>query len=226
LLNETDQNDMSIEQIIAECVTIAAIPAVVMLAGSLYAILSPNQPSKNLAYAIQHLAAGILLSAIALELMPRIVTAKGFNNLVGIIVGFSLGAMVMIVLPLLLKEDENNGESIPMLEDECEEGRTDKQMRNVVPTASSHPQSENAVHTSRIAKVKVLCRRLKNRIFRIFDKEGDLNSAKLSTMEVGPFPAAFAAAVYIDSAMDGLLVGISILSGARCSRCSTRRGNS
>ena len=185
-----------------------------MLFGSLFAIFSPHQPSKNLAHAIQHLAAGILLSAIALELVPTIAAAKGFNNLVGIIVGFSLGAIVMIALPLLLKEDEKDEEAHQKLEDEFEEGRgAEKQMQNQTQSAWRLPTPESTSNTSGIKKIKVFCRRMKSRIFHLFDREAGQTRAK---EDISPFPAVFAAAVYIDSAMDGLLVGISLLSGARC----------
>jgi hypothetical protein len=187
-----------------------------MLFGSLFAIYSPKQPSKNLAHAIQHLAAGILLSAIALELIPTIAAAKGFNNLIGIIVGFSLGAMVMIALPLLLKEDEKDEETHQKLEDECEEGRgTENQMQVELPSKPHFPESENPSNPSGLKKVKVICRKMKSRLFHLFDSCADHSSANIASEDISPFPAVFAAAVYIDSAMDGLLVGISLLSGAR-----------
>lgn len=74
-----------------DSVKTTAIPAGVMLLGSLCTILYPYPPSKNLAHAIQHLAAGILLSAIALELIPTIASSKQTMSIVGMVVGFSLG---------------------------------------------------------------------------------------------------------------------------------------
>ena len=71
-----------------------AIPAGVMLFGSLCTIFYPNPPSKNVAHAIQHLAAGILLSAIALELIPTIASSKENMSVVGMVVGFSLGKFI------------------------------------------------------------------------------------------------------------------------------------
>jgi zinc transporter ZupT len=194
-----------------------------MLSGSLFAIFSPRQPSKNLAHAIQNLAAGILLSAIAFELIPTIAAAKGFGNLVGFVVGFSLGAMVMIALPFLLKEDEKDEIAHQMLQHECEEGGSaEKQVPNDIPLTSRSRchwdivLNESTSNLSRLAKVKALCRRMKSRILRIFKKETEQNTANIASEDITPFPAVFAAAVYIDAAMDGLLVGISLLSGARC----------
>jgi hypothetical protein len=70
----------------------------------------PHPPSKVVAHAIQHLAAGILLSAIALELIPTIAAAHQKMSIVGMVVGFSLGAIVMITLPMLLDEGEEGEE--------------------------------------------------------------------------------------------------------------------
>ena len=49
---------------------LAAIPAVVMLLGSVATILSSSPPPKIVAHALQHLAGGIMLAAISMELVP------------------------------------------------------------------------------------------------------------------------------------------------------------
>ena len=98
-------------QVIGQSVLITLIPAGVMFFLGAVTVFWPRPPSKSVAHAIQHLAAGILLSAIALELIPTIAAAKEKMSIVGMVVGFSLGAIVMITLPMLLdEEDEAEGE--------------------------------------------------------------------------------------------------------------------
>jgi zinc transporter ZupT len=179
-----------------------------MLCGSLFAIYSPKQPSKRVAHAIQHLAAGILTSAIASELIPTISAAKGTANLIGIVVGFTLGAAVMIALPILLGEEENEEESHQKLEEESEGGLASEEKQ-----AAMLPLKASDTSVSKIAKIRVFCKRIKSRVFHIF--EGDNVPEKNTQNALAPFPVVFAAAVYIDSLMDGLLVGISLLSGER-----------
>jgi hypothetical protein len=119
---------------------------------------------------------------------------------------------------LLLKEEENEGEAHQKLEEECEEGGkgiAEKQTPNEAQLRSRFPPAADALNPTGIAKVKILCRRMKSRVFHLFESDHDNSQNRITTEDVGPFPAVFAAAVYIDSAMDGLLVGISLLSGAR-----------
>jgi zinc transporter ZupT len=193
-------------QIIVECISVASIPAFVMLCGSLFAICSPKQPSKKVAHAIQRFAAGILTSAIASELIPTISAAKGTANLIGIVVGFTLGAAVMSVLPILLGEEQNEKGSHQKLVVESEDGPASEEKQTAM-----LPLTVSDTSVSRIAKIRMFCKRIKSRISYIFEGDTDKNTQNA----LAPFPAVFAAAVYIDSLMDGLLVGISLLSGAR-----------
>ena len=77
-----------------------------MLLGSIFTVFWPKPPPDSVAHAIQHLSAGILLSAIAAELIPTITRANGSMSTVGLVVGFTLGTILMCSLPLLLDEDE------------------------------------------------------------------------------------------------------------------------
>ena len=56
-------------QVAVQSAELAAIPAGVMFLGSIMTILSPAPPPKIMAHALQHLAAGIMLAAIAMELV-------------------------------------------------------------------------------------------------------------------------------------------------------------
>eukprot|EP00277_Geminigera_cryophila_P042356 CAMPEP_0173093536 /NCGR_PEP_ID=MMETSP1102-20130122/30164_1 /TAXON_ID=49646 /ORGANISM="Geminigera sp., Strain Caron Lab Isolate" /LENGTH=144 /DNA_ID=CAMNT_0013981801 /DNA_START=53 /DNA_END=484 /DNA_ORIENTATION=+ len=80
------------------------IPAAVMLFGSLVTIMSPTPPPKILAHALQHLAAGIMICAISMELVPPMARARGRDSVIGLVLGFSLGVLVMIGLSIFLEE--------------------------------------------------------------------------------------------------------------------------
>ena len=54
--------------------------------------------AKVVAHALQHLAAGIMMCAIAMELVPPMAKAKGQSSVFALVVGFSLGVAVMIGL--------------------------------------------------------------------------------------------------------------------------------
>ena len=95
----------------------------------------PRPPSKVVAHAIQHLAAGILLSAIALELIPTIAAAKQKMSIVGMVVGFSLGSIVMITLPMLLDEDEEGEEEHGTEMSETAPGEGTNLMHDPAPSA-------------------------------------------------------------------------------------------
>jgi hypothetical protein len=93
------------------------IPACVMFFLGMITVFWPRPRSKSVAHAIQHLAAGILLSSIALELIPTIAAAKEKMSIVGMVVGFTLGAIVMFTLPMLLNEDDEvKGQRVEMYE--------------------------------------------------------------------------------------------------------------
>ena len=184
-------------QIIEECVCVAAIPASVMFIGSAFAIYSPRQPSKNVIHAVQHLAAGILLCAISSELIPTIAEAKGTENLIGIIVGFTVGAIVMTALPWLLEETDKGEESHHKLHDDIEGGVNSKVSEKLCKSASANGMTGT-----------VFLRRMKSKVFHMLEGIQDKGISVGDNNPCEPFPAVFAIAVYIDSAMDGLLVGI------------------
>ena len=93
---------------------LGSIPASIMLFGSLVTIFAPQPPPKAIAHAMQHLAAGIMLCAIATELMPPMRRAKGLSNVLALVLGFSLGVLVMVALSIFLDECESESEK------ECE----------------------------------------------------------------------------------------------------------
>ena len=93
---------------------LGSIPASIMLFGSLFTIFAPQPPPKAIAHAMQHLAAGIMICAIAMELVPPMRRAKDLSNVLALVLGFSLGVLVMVALSIFLHECESESEK------ECE----------------------------------------------------------------------------------------------------------
>eukprot|EP00281_Chroomonas_sp_CCMP1168_P016595 CAMPEP_0206219350 /NCGR_PEP_ID=MMETSP0047_2-20121206/4273_1 /ASSEMBLY_ACC=CAM_ASM_000192 /TAXON_ID=195065 /ORGANISM="Chroomonas mesostigmatica_cf, Strain CCMP1168" /LENGTH=124 /DNA_ID=CAMNT_0053641889 /DNA_START=19 /DNA_END=389 /DNA_ORIENTATION=+ len=100
--NLTSANEMPILEVVTSSVVLASLPAGVMLLGSLLTVMQSQPPPKAFAHALQHFAGGIMFCAIAVELVPPLVAAQGPKNMVGMIVGFCLGVMVMLGMSVFL----------------------------------------------------------------------------------------------------------------------------
>lgn len=74
----------------------SAIPFVAMLAGGAWSAIRP--PGKKLRSATQHFAAGIVIAALAVELLPEIMHRRAP---VPVVVGFGLGTAVMLLVRTL-----------------------------------------------------------------------------------------------------------------------------
>jgi len=87
---------------------LAAIPCVAMLVMS--ALVYVVHVPKVMMSAFQHLAAGIVLSAVAVELVPIINEAPAdLANVVGIVSGFAAGVALFLVLAKLFPEGDDDG---------------------------------------------------------------------------------------------------------------------
>ncbi|CAE8619028.1 unnamed protein product [Polarella glacialis] len=155
-------------------------PAVFMLIFSVVGL--GCTPPKALSGALQHFAAGILLSAVAQELVPPMVAAEGLEQNVAVIVGFSLGVLVMLLLGILLPEPEELPES--------------KQSEEAI----KRKQSKTAVAE--------ICRRRTDSC-SVSEQQEPLLGVSIVPQGSLPFPTAFLMAVVIDGCMDGLLLGIA-----------------
>jgi len=87
---------------------VGSVPAVFML---LFTIVGLKiKVPDALAGALQHFAAGLLLSAVGSELLPVLLKAEGVQENVYATVGFFLGMGVLIVLGALLPEAHSHGD--------------------------------------------------------------------------------------------------------------------
>jgi zinc transporter ZupT len=88
-------------------IIVGSVPAICML---LFTIIGLKMKvSDNISGALQHFAAGLLLSAIGSELLPTLLNAKGFKENVYATIGFFLGMGVLIILGALLPEAHSHG---------------------------------------------------------------------------------------------------------------------
>ena len=82
-------------EINTQILLLGGIPAACMLLCTLLGLQVRVPPM--VAGALQHFAAGVLLSAIATELLPTLVEAKGFDANLGLTIGFVAGMGLLIV---------------------------------------------------------------------------------------------------------------------------------
>lgn len=216
---------------------LAAIPAVVMLLGSVATILSSSPPPKIVAHALQHLAGGIMLAAISMELVPPLAKAKGVNNIIGIVIGFTLGVVLMLALSVFLDADDGGSqegeeegdleETHAFLRPDTADGDGDwaPERRVGRPREGSgfdgelpSPQRPRSRSSSESRESK-LASKMSSKMHKAFHRSDESELQRLAAERVPsggvvpPFPITFAACVYIDSAMDGLLVGLALVTG-------------
>mmetsp|Transcript_10968 Transcript_10968/g.22462 ORF Transcript_10968/g.22462 Transcript_10968/m.22462 type:complete len:353 (+) Transcript_10968:124-1182(+) len=164
---------------VAKAIELGAFPAIGM---NIVTVLGLNVPTPpKLVGALQHFSAGILLTTIAKELLPEMVKAQGFVENAASGIGFFAGVGVLILLGILLPDDEEEVE---------------KELAAEIP------------HTSNLRNRKLS---LKSRAFakpHIEDAPPLTSPTKMEAV-VSALPTALLAAVAIDSALDGLLIGIS-----------------
>mmetsp|Transcript_23575 Transcript_23575/g.52967 ORF Transcript_23575/g.52967 Transcript_23575/m.52967 type:complete len:347 (-) Transcript_23575:428-1468(-) len=202
---------------------LALIPSGVMLAGSIFTVLLPEPPPKMIAHALQHLAAGIVLCAISTELIPPLSQANDSQSIIGLILGFCLGVATMISLSIFLEPDEEEDEVVsePEVIEEEEPLMRSPDAEFVNDEAPLNDYSDRAAGETELRCVG------RNAVpqGRPASKEGSEDSKHSRSLinqarrlaegsdASRPFPLLFAMCVYIDSVMDGLLVGISLIAG-------------
>lgn len=87
---------------LSSIVTLTAIPVVATILGGVVASL--KTPSERTRSFVQHFAAGVVMAAVAGELLPEI--TKGHQPL-GVVIGFALGVAVMLLIRQFAEHFEN-----------------------------------------------------------------------------------------------------------------------
>ncbi len=82
------------------------VPAISILLGGILA--RTWTPRKTTIAAVQHFTAGLILSAVAVELMPDLVASSKFS---AIVIGFALGVGTLLTIAKLTEPTETSGSS-------------------------------------------------------------------------------------------------------------------
>ena len=84
--------------------TYALVPVVAAIVGALIATTRP--PGQKARSAIQHFAAGVVFSVVAVELLPDIVRSHARNAAFDVVIGFALGVLTMLALRAMTEKME------------------------------------------------------------------------------------------------------------------------
>lgn len=198
-------------------VVVGCVPALGMLACTV-AGLHVAVPD-DVAGALQHFAAGLLLSAVGCELLPTLLDASGFRENLFATVGFFAGMAALIVLGHLLPEHDDGG---------GDRGTDDGIERPDPPRLRKAESLANKRSLWRTVSKRGIAKAMKGAKMTAGDAisengdretpagEGDrllTSSAPSLANAARGLPLSFLAAVLVDSFMDGFLLGIAGVAG-------------
>jgi len=176
--------------VVFKAVALCSGPSAVMLSLSLLAF-SISVPEKVVA-AMQHLAAGIVLSAVSIELVPEIMNAPNdFKTIAGMTLGFAAGIALFLVVGTFCTEDDADGEDGAS----AGKGRL---------AEAAEPMTAAASASSRRNSAKPM-----------LGVVGRMRTVQVVEQYARPkrFPTNLLIAVGTDALVDGLLIGIASASG-------------
>lgn len=222
-----------------ETMIVGSVPAICMLAFTILG-LGIKVPD-NIAGALQHFAAGLLLSAIGTELLPILLDAEGFDENLYATIGFFAGMATLIVLGILLPEahshdddddhddDDSNirqhssvNRSLRSLQVMAAPGGSERAMTKSMSLRQTAKKINDDYNTScdtcTTAGVDV------NHVHKagagearplLSERGGTESKDVVKAMEVveKALPMSFLAAIVVDSFMDGFLIGITGAAG-------------
>lgn len=174
------------------------MPAVLMYLGTILAFKVTWAQSHRVLCVTQYLSAGLLIAAVGDELIPKLLEQKDAPNKgwcdVAIAVGFFLGVGLMLLLERFLDDDDDSEKSVENSVEAADKqsalvsaGKADGNFNSAATGKSGTSRKSNRSHTS--------LRRV---------------SAALASGEGGnaAVPWSVAVPIYVDSGVDGLLIGI------------------
>lgn len=169
-----------------QAIELASVPASLMFIFTLIG-LGIHVP-ESITGALQHFAAGILLCTIGTELIPTMSGSSGFNMNLSCFLGFFTGVAVMISLGILFPEHDHceDDEEAEIPKKKKGLGRKESLLRSSVLSMQQRPSLIHACESQSLL-------------------------SKQSA--IATFPSALLFAIVVDSAMDGLLIGIAMAAG-------------
>lgn len=220
---------------------VGSVPAICML---LFTVVGLNiKVPDDITGALQHFAAGLLLSAIGSELLPTLLQATGVRQNVYATVGFFAGMGVLIVMGVLLPEAHGHGPEDDHDHADADADADDEHGNNnlvAVKRNSSASGSLLAITGGRLKSANMSLRDTAKLIHEEYcnacvkvdaaaghdhESKGLLvasssisiadTTATTKAMDVveKALPMSFLAAIVVDSFMDGFLIGIAGAAG-------------
>lgn len=213
-------------------VKLAIVPAAVMWCMSVL-MFSVKAPVRLVA-ALQHLAAGIVLSAVSVELVPIIRAAPAtVSSVGGIVVGFFVGIGIFLLLGIFCEVDNDDDDDDVDDVDDVDENvkgivsnnvvtvtrasssrglfsRRQSSMKNLSTGLSLPTTTRTSTHTTTTTSTSSTVEKIN--FWRVSES---IDNMRLPLLRPAPaYPVALAVAVFVDSFVDGFLIGISSASGA------------
>jgi len=174
-----------------DAMTLAFLPATAMFLMSLMA-MKVTVPVRVVA-GFQHLAAGIVMSAVAVELVPMVMQSQNTNaNIAGMVIGFMLGISTFLLIGAFCEEPEED--------DEDEEEALPKPSTKVTALVDSGGGVSKRIKSTLRSKLNQVRSHL-------------AHAATGGSTKIPAYPSAIAFAVCMDAFIDGFLIGISSASG-------------
>lgn len=168
--------------------------------------------------AMQHLAAGLVTAAVAAEVLPEVMAARGDARATAAVAGgFIAGVCVMLLLEAVTHghhedgdDDEHHDHHEPLLASNQvadEEGGRLLAAQESTVTRRQQSKSERCLRCAEAAAAATESD--DEPIGRILEHAAQSPTPPLTTGRVPPFPASLCAAVAIDALVDGSLLGLS-----------------
>jgi len=202
-------------------VQLGSIPALLMFIFTVIGLKVKSSPV--LVGALQHFAAGILLSTIAIELLPEMMNATGLQENLALGVGFFLGVAVLIGLGVLLPQEEDAPSTVDTRQPPHKHTSLCQSLRNRQQSFKAEAFCA-ACDIEKALKAELLPMNVIRQEEASLEETSTLtpSSDDVSVISIEEtiikktstsFLTALVTAIAIDSALDGLLIGIAIAAG-------------
>jgi len=182
--------------------TLAAAPATLMFLLSLLA--TAVKVPVLAAASLQHLAAGIVMSAIAVELVPPISEAPfDFATTMGMTIGFTVGISFFLLLRKFCDAEPEDDDDA---DEETSEGRPSEKRRSSTKYRAMGVGQSSFSHSGLYLMKKALTNPME--VAEVSGR-GIAEALELSVPAREPYPFSLTAAVCVDALVDGFLIGLS-----------------
>jgi ZIP family zinc transporter len=195
---------------IYEAVLLCTAPAVSMFLGSACAFKGLAGDNRRLLSSVQYFCAGILFAAIGSELMPKLMSKdSGIQGTIAITVGFCLGIALMLGLGHLTEGDEKQQHVFE-----------DSKQESLLPKSSSSPPVKTAINEDGETQGNANLKRKGNTGSMVADMLLQA-SGMVACGEQKQIKYKCALPIYVDSMVDGLLIGIVLTASTQAGAIMT-----